>query len=69
MSSFSAEKCKNILHLQSLKMDLFFIKTNLLQIATSIKSLEKSNTPLVDMINIIENTFIELEQIPEKKEK
>jgi len=29
--------------------------------------LEKSNTPLVDMINIIENTFTQLVQIPGEK--
>jgi hypothetical protein len=29
--------------------------------------LEKSNTPLVDMINIIENTLTQLEQIPGEK--
>jgi hypothetical protein len=66
-SSFSIEKCKNMLHLQSVKNDMIFIKTNFLQIVTTIKSLEKSNTPLVDMINIIENTFTHLEQIPGEK--
>ena len=56
-----------MLHLQSVKNDLIFIKTNFLQIVTTIKSLEKSNTPLVDMIIIIENTFTQLEQIPGEK--
>jgi len=66
-SSVSIEKCKNILHLLSVKNDLIFIKTNFLHIVTTIKSLEKSNTSLVDMINIIENTFTQLELIPGEK--
>lgn len=52
----SIEKCKNMLHLESVKNNLILIKTNFLQIVTTIKSLKKLNTPLVDMINIIENT-------------
>ena len=48
---------------------MIFIKTNFLQIVTTIKSLKKSNTALVDMINIIENSFTQLEQIPGEKGK
>jgi len=45
------------------KNDLIFIKTNLHQIVTTIKSLVNSNTPLIDIINLIEYIFTQLEQI------
>lgn len=58
-----------MLQLLSVKNDLIFIKTNIYQIVTTIKSSEKSNTPLVEMINLIENTFTQLEQILGEKWK
>jgi len=45
-----------------------FIKTKFHQIVTTVKILEKSNTPLVDMMIIIKNTFTQFEKIPGKME-
>jgi len=52
---------------QCVKNDLILIKTNFLQIVTTIKRLKKSNTLSVGMTNIIQNTFTQLMQIPRVK--